>query len=188
MTERRHPDETATARDTELIRRLAAGDRGALAELMRHHQARVLTTAYRFLGNWDAAEDIVQETFLRVYRAAPRYQPQAAFTTWMYRLVVNLCWDRRRQLSRDHRLRAGIPLPPEQTLTSHAEQAERAAEIRRAVAALPDRQRLAVILHRFDELTHREIAEVTGWSVGAVESCLVRAYATLRKSLGHLFL
>jgi RNA polymerase sigma-70 factor (ECF subfamily) len=121
-----------------------------------------------------------------VYRAAANYRPQAAFTTWLYRLVVNLCWDQRRRRAREQRLR--VVRPAGQAFGEHTEieESERAAQVRRAVAALPDRQRLAVILHRFDGLSHKEIAEATGWSVGAVESCLVRAYATLRKSLADL--
>jgi RNA polymerase sigma-70 factor (ECF subfamily) len=188
MSGHRAPHEHDRGRDAERMRRIAAGDRGALAELVHQHQARVLATAYRFLGDWGAAEDVAQETFLRVFRAAPDYQPRAAFTTWLYRLVVNRCWDRRRRQAREKRLHASLPPASEVTEPPAVEQAERSAQIRRAVAALPDRQRLAVILHRFDGLSHKEIGEVTGWSRGAVESCLVRAYASLRKSLQDLLL
>lgn len=176
-------NETSVTRDVAWMRRIALGDRAALGELMREHQGRVLQTAYRFLGNWDAAEDIVQETFLRVHRAASSYQPQAAFTTWLYRLVVNLCWDQRRRAARERRLRLNAPPPAEIAEPADAEQQERAARVRDAVLALPDRQRLAVVLHRFEGYSHREIAETTGWSIGAVESCLVRAYAALRQAL-----
>jgi RNA polymerase sigma-70 factor (ECF subfamily) len=183
MAEPFPPDGDPNLRDAERMRRVADGDSAALGELMQTHQARVLQTAYRFLGSWDAAEDIVQETFLRVHRAAPAYRPSAAFTTWLYRLVVNLCWDQRRRTARERRLR--LSLPGEQVVgeSDATEQQERAAQIRNAVMALPDRQRLAVILHRFDGLSHRAIADATGWSVSAIESCLVRAYATLRKVL-----
>lgn len=172
--------------DAERMRRVAEGDRTALAELMREHQARVLQIAFRFLGDRDAADDVVQEAFLRVFRAASDYRPEAAFTTWLYRLVVNLCWDQRRRSARERRLRLGLSGEPAVAEPREAERSERAAQVRDAVAALPDRQRIAVVLHRFSGLSHREIAEATGWSVGAVESCLVRAYATLRQSLESL--
>jgi RNA polymerase sigma-70 factor (ECF subfamily) len=183
MSERILPDDDPNARDAEWMRLIAQGDREAFGDLVRTHQARVLRTAYRFLGSWDTAEDIAQEVFLRVHRAAPGYRPHAAFTTWLYRLVVNLCWDHRRRAVREKRLRLSLHLEEVRVDPREAEQEERAAQIREAVMALPDRQRLAVVLHRFDGLSHREIAEATGWSVSAVESCLVRAYASLRKSM-----
>jgi len=178
--------------DAALMARLAGGDRGALAVLVRRHQQKALTLAYRFLGRWDAAEDVAQDAFLRVFEAAPRYRPAAEFTTWLYRIVANLCWDRRRQ-----RARAPVQLPddlhefatqpsadsaPDASLA----QAERRAHIRAAVARLPDRQRLALVLHRYDGLSHRQIMDITGWSAGAVESCLVRAYERLRHELAGL--
>jgi RNA polymerase sigma-70 factor (ECF subfamily) len=187
MPERRERDQSKAARDVETMRRIASGDRGALAELMKNHQNRVMRVAYRFLGSWDAAEDVAQETFLKVYQTAPDYQAQAAFTTWLYRLVVNVCWDQRRRHARESRLLTTLP-PPPPAEPADADRVDRSAQIRRAVAALPDRQRLAVILHRFDALSHKEIAQITGWSPSAVESCLVRAYAALRNSLQDLVL
>ena len=183
MSDRNSFDDDPNARDAERMRRIAEGDRTALGELVNEHQTRVLQTAYRFLGSWDAAEDIAQDAFLRVYRAAATYKPQAAFTTWVYRLVVNLCWDQRRRSVRERQLRLSLPGEIAAQQPGQIEQQERAARIRNAVMALPDRQRLAVVLHRFDGLSHRDIATVTDWSTSAVESCLVRAYASLRKSL-----
>ena len=173
--------------DTELMARLARGDVSAIGELAHRHQGRVLELAFRTLGHWDLAEDIAQETFLRVYRAAKTYQPQAKFTTWLYRIVVNLCLDEQRR-----RAKAAVPLEavapdglpaPE---ANPAEKKELAASVRAAIQELPERQRLAVVLHRYDGLSHTEISEVTGWSESAVESLLVRAYANLREKLAKL--
>ena len=173
--------------DADLMARLARGEVSSLGILARRHQARVLDIAFRTLGRWDIAEDVAQETFLRVYRAARTYQPQAKFTTWLYRIVVNLCLDEQRR-----RAKAALPLDavaPEGLPASQdnpLERRELSELVRRAVQQLPDRQRLAVVLHRYDGLSHTEISEVTGWSESAVESLLVRAYATLREKLAKM--
>lgn len=180
-----HNDD-APARDAAWMSRIAQGDRNALGELMRAHQARVFQTACRFAGSADVAEDIVQEAFLRVFRSAAGYRPQAAFTTWLYRLVVNLCWDHRRRAARERRRRSAFPTELMAAAPVDHERSERAEQVRAAILALPDRQRLVVILHRFDGLSHGEIREITGWSMGAIESCLVRAYAALRARLEGL--
>ncbi|MBN1346253.1 MAG: sigma-70 family RNA polymerase sigma factor [Phycisphaerae bacterium] len=165
---------------------LARGDMNALGELVRRHQSAALSTAYRILGRWDAAEDVVQETFIRVHRAARGYEPSAAFSTWLYRIVVNLCRDalrkRRSQVEPPTDLRDGRAAAPPSSL----EERERARAVRQAVDRLPERQRIAVILHRYAGLSHAEIAETTGSTVSAVESCLVRAYAGLREALKGL--
>ncbi|MCP4590902.1 MAG: sigma-70 family RNA polymerase sigma factor [bacterium] len=168
------------------MQRLAAGDRAALATLVVRHQRRAFALAYRTTGDLTTAEDITQEAFLRVWRSADRYQPSARFTTWLHRIVVNLCLDSFRR----RRPQGGDPPdgPDEAAVEPQAllERDERARQVRRAVAALPERQRVALVLHRFSELPLREIAEVTDWSESAVESLLVRAYAALRKSLKDL--
>lgn len=156
--------------------KLAAGDTAALARLVRRHQDRVRVVAYRHTHRWDAADDIAQETFLRVWRAANRYQPSASFTTWLYRVVVNLCLD----WSRKPRLAS---IPDGVRAKAQHDGAETSARVQAAVAALPERQRMAIVLHRFEGMSHQQIAEVTGWSASAVESLVVRAYASLRQTL-----
>jgi RNA polymerase sigma-70 factor (ECF subfamily) len=173
--------------DYELMARAGQGNHDALGTLVQRHQAKVVGLAFRFLGRWDAAEDVAQDVFVRVWRAAATFRPEAQFTTWLYRLATNLCWDRRRRAARDLRLRATAPTPgsadpPLATLASR----DRIRRVQEAVAELPDRQRLAVILHRYQGLSHKEIADATGWSESAVESCLVRAYENLRKSLSDM--
>lgn len=168
--------------DAQLMRRVAGGDMSALTQLVHRHQDVVRRLAYRTTGRWDVADDIAQETFLRVYRAAGTYHPSAAFRTWLYRIVVNLCLDR---------ARAARPVPLTEVVepgTSPAAdqaliQQERVRAIQSAIAALPERQRMAVLLHRFENFTHGQIADATGWSESAVESLLSRAYETLRQKL-----
>ena len=173
--------------DTELMTRLAAGDMAALGDLAKRHQDRVLSLSYRVLGDWHRAEDVAQEAFLRVYRAAKRYKPQAKFTTWLYRIVVNLCLDERRKQSQTAAtLEDADPAVLAKSESDVAERKEVVGLVKTAVSELPERQRLAVILHRYDGLSHGEISEVTGWTRSAVESLLVRGYANLREKLGKM--
>jgi len=173
--------------DAELMARLASGDTRALGQLAERHQARVLELAFRTLGHWDLAEDVAQETFLRVYRAAKHYRPQAKFTTWLYRIVVNLCLDEQRR-----RAKAAAPLDsvaPEGLPATNGDPTERkevAELVRAAVQGLPERQRVAIVLYRYEGLNHAQISEATGWSQSAVESLLVRAYANLRSRLAKV--
>lgn len=175
-----------TRTDAELMAAVGNGDMAAFGELIRRHQPTALASAYRLLARWDQAEDVVQEAFLRVHRAASSYTASAAFTTWLYRIIVNLCQDsfrkRRSVAEPQDELANGRSHEPAQTV----EESERTEAVRRAIAALPERQRIAVVLHRYDGLSHEQIAEVTGWTRSAVESCLVRAYAQLRESLSDL--
>ncbi len=172
--------------DAQLMACLGRGDMASLAELSQRHRDRILRLAYRILGCWDAADDVAQETLLRLRRAAARYRPEARFTTWLHRIVVNLCHD----VQRRHHRQPG-PLPAVEPATSDApegdmEAAELAERIGDAVGRLPQRQRTALVLHRYQGLSHRQIVQVTGWSHSAVESLLVRAYARLREDLADL--
>ncbi len=173
--------------DAELMARLASGEIAALGELAQRHQSRVLEIAFRTLGHWDLAEDVAQETFLRVHRAAKNYQPQAQFTTWLYRIVVNLCLDAQRKRAKsaaplDSVAPEGLPAPD----TDSAERREIAELVRAAVQTLPERQRVAIVLYRYEGMDHAQISQITGWSQSAVESLLVRAYANLREKLAKI--
>ena len=86
--------------DTELMARLAKGDMSALGDIVRKHQNKILSLSYRVLGDWHGAEDVTQETFLRIFRAAENYKLKARFTTWLYRIVINLCFDEQRKRAR----------------------------------------------------------------------------------------
>lgn len=185
MDDPRRTAVNAVPGDADLVAGVARGSTAALAELVCRHQDKVLSLAFRLLGRWDQAEDVAQEVFLRVYRAAAQYEPSAAFTTWLYRITVNLCLDLRRKTRK-----APVPLPeniPLQTEDRNPLEArEQAEQVRRAVADLPERQRAVLVLHRYHDLSYRQIAQTTGWSESAVESLLVRAYANLRKTIAEL--
>ena len=178
--------ENEPSSDAELMARLGQGDMTALGTLAQRHQSRVLSLSYRLLGDWHKAEDVTQETFLRLRRAARAYQPQARFTTWLYRIVHNLSMDQRRRAAKApmsvDTMQAEQEAP---SVGDSIEKAELARVVREAVAGLPERQRRVVILHRYEGLSHAEISEVTGWSKSAVESLLVRAYENLRKKLAN---
>ncbi len=169
--------------DEQLITEVARGDTTALTVLIRRHQSRILSFAYRMLGDWDQAEDVAQEVFIRIYRSAGRYHGKSRFTTWLYRVVVNLCLDHRR------RQRPSVPIEDlDSTIESTRTpdplvQDETAVAIRQAISELNERQRTVILLHRFEGQTHAQISEITGWSQSAVESLLVRAYDSLRKKL-----
>jgi len=173
--------------DVELMQAVALGDMGKLGVLAQRHQGQSLALAYRTLGNWDQAEDIVQEAFIRVHKAAKKYRPDAKFTTWLYRIVINLCLDEKRRIQRAGfniadigAQQSGNPLDDPAVVQEKNEQIQK---VWRALDRLNKRQRMAVVLHRFQGLSHQEITEVTGWSASAVESLLVRAYRNLRRDL-----
>jgi RNA polymerase sigma-70 factor (ECF subfamily) len=158
----------------------------AMAQLLRLHQERVWRLAYHLTSSAAAADDVTQETFLRLYRSAGKYKPTAALPTFLHRIVVNLCIDARRtghpalalsSLGRD---------PPGRAADDPVEQTERAQQVRAALEALPQRQRTAVILHRYEDLSYEQIAHAMDISESAVESLIMRGYAELRRRLASL--
>lgn len=182
----------------DLMIRVRSGDAEAFAALVERYQKGVLNTVYRCIGNRATAEELTQDVFVRVYRARWTYEPKARFETWLYRIVFNLCANaagvlrRRRTLSLDvvadqegARGRPGRPLadPAARPPVESIERAELAAAVRRAIAALPDQQRAALILSRYQEMPHVEIAAVLETSVEAVKSLLFRAREKLRVAL-----
>ena len=173
----------AALSDAEEMFRLGEGDVDALGRLVRRHQEKVLALAYRLQESWNQAEEIAQEVFLRMRGAAQRSVPEVEFTTWLYRIVVNLCFDRER---RKRRYRAskkgGAGSSGDRNAESDTEVDSRSEIIRQAAGGLPVRQRTMLVLHRYHNLSRRQIAYVTCCSISAVESLLVRAYANLRKS------
>jgi RNA polymerase sigma-70 factor, ECF subfamily len=162
---------------------VAARDMRAFAQLVERHQERIRALAYRFTRRWDVADDVTQDAFLRLFRSAPTYKPQAAFSTWLYRIVANLCLDAARRPPamrvREHDDAPATDPGADARLSSQ----EMCRAVQHEVANLPERQRMVLLLHRFEGLGHADIAAVTGWSESAVESLLVRAYARLRERL-----
>lgn len=170
--------------DAELMARLGTGDMTALDQIVHRHRSRIFSLAYRLLGDWHRAEDVAQETFLRLRQAARTYEPQAKFTTWLYRIVHNLSIDQQRRAGvAPPKPEAGLEEAQDAPASDPAERRECARLVQKAIEELPDRQRRVIILHRYEGLSHTEISEVTGWSKSAVESLLVRAYENLREKL-----
>lgn len=173
--------------DDVLLGRISGGDAGAYREFSERHLAAILRYAFRLLGDVSEAEDVTQETFLRVWQRAADYQPRGGKpTTWLYRIAHNLCIDRlRRRRKQDpaalDRLSSG-DRPADQLDRAHV-----AAEVSAALESLPERQRAALVLCHYEGLSNLEAAEVLGCRVHALESLLARARRALRESLGHLY-
>lgn len=175
------------AEDVALLNRYLGGDIGAFDELVRAHEDRVMGICMRMMGNRDAALDAVQETFITVFRKADRYQERAAFSTWLYRVAVNTCYDQLRKAKR----RRTEPLP------EHTDPADRqsgdafvSAELRPdiedALAKTPMEFRSAVVLVDIQGLSLQQAAEILDVPVGTVKSRVFRGRKQLAKSLGNL--
>jgi len=192
--------EAAVADDPDrvVLARVAAGDVEAFSAVVERHQDRLLSACQRLLGNREAARDAVQEVFLKAYRSAGSFRPRGKVSTWLYRIAVNHCLNRlrRRRLARFLPLEApadeGGEGPPADLPAAEGadplaalEARRRWARVRRAVDALPPGQRAALVLARFEGLAYKEIAEVLGVTVGAVESRLVRAMRRLDAALAE---
>jgi len=178
----------------ELMALTAKGDGYAFELLVRRHQTSVLNLIYRYVGDRTIAKDLTQEVFLRVWRAANRYEPKAKFTTWIYRIGANLCLNELKSLkgrkivpleaeetrqSSDYESHLGASQSPEDLLL--ADEGNR--RISEAIQSLPENQRMALILKRYDNLSYAEIAKIMECSVSAVESLLVRAKRNLQAKL-----
>lgn len=167
------------------MRRIGAGDARAAEALVRKHAPRMAALARRMLSDPAEAEDVAQDVFLRVWRAAPRWKPGGAkFATWMHRVALNLCYDRLRRRRETPDAEAGLTLPDPAASADAAWLArQRAALVRAAMAQLPERQRAAVALCHFEEMSNIEAAQVLEISVEALESLLARGRRGLRASL-----
>jgi len=180
------------AEDVRLMLLVSGGDTAAFEQLIERHQALVAGTIGRMLGSNSEVEDIAQQVFIRVWRSAGRYVPRAKFTTWLLKITRNLVFNEMRRSKR----RASVPLQIETQaeeipLKDEAGQAPDASlleselqgAIERAITALPESQRMALILRRYEELSYEEIADVLDLSVPAIKSVLFRARTELRERL-----
>ncbi|MFC7331893.1 RNA polymerase sigma factor [Rhodocista pekingensis] len=175
---------TRSESDEALVGRVAAGDRAAYAELVARHLDRTVTVAVRVLGSRAAAEDVAQEAFLRLWQSADRFRPEAArFSTWFYRITVNLCLDARRRPVHDDLESADEPADPAEDAVTRIERRQTAEAVARAVQDLPERQRAAVSLTYDLGLSNAEAATSLGIGVKAFEALLVRARRALRERL-----
>ena len=177
----------------DLMARIAKGDADAFELLVNRHQTSILNLIYRFVGDRTQAKDLAQEVFIRVWQAARTYQPKAKFTTWVYRITANLCFNelkstRRKKWFSFNWFDEDGKHTIEETLADSAPSAEdlllekeRSRQISDALHSLPENQRMALILKRYDDLSYEEIARILNCSVSAVESLLVRAKRTLQE-------
>jgi RNA polymerase sigma-70 factor (ECF subfamily) len=173
------PDEKTT--DEDLMGRVRLGDKHAFEVLIRRHQRSFLNFIFRFMGNRTEAEDLTQEVFLRIWKAAGTYKPEAKFTTWLYRIATNLCINKQRAI-RVRRLVIGEGaelLTPEDRLID----SEQSVQLLNALNELPTSQRLAIVLKIYDEMSYQEISQIMDRPISAVDSLLVRAKRNLRKKL-----
>lgn len=185
MARARSDDEEAD--DDALLASAGDGDQHAFRALVSRHVTRVLSLARRMTGNVAEAEDVAQEAFLRAWQKAPGWRVgEARFSTWLYRVVVNLCLDRRRRKPMAPLEAAGDPLDPAPSAELRLAEDQRGRIVAAALAALPDRQRAALVLSYYEGVSNAEAAEALGVSVSALESLLVRARKALRLQLeGH---
>jgi len=172
--------------DEVLMALVANGDQRAYRELASRHLPAMLGLARRILGNSADAEDVVQEAVLRVWTHAPRWQPLAAFRTWLTRVVVNLCLDRKRQASWVALEAAGEIIDPTPGAAEQAEADERERLLAGAIEELPARQRAAIVLTYSEGLSNVQVAEILDTTVSAVETLLIRGKQNLRRALGNL--
>ena len=172
--------------DEALMALVARGDEPAYRLLTRRHLPAMLGLARRILGNTADAEDVAQEAMLRVWTHAPRWQPLAAFRTWLTRVVVNLCLDRKRRARWVDLDAAGEIADPAPGAGEKAEHNERERLLAAAVAELPARQRTAIVLTYSEGMSNAQVADILDTSVSAIETLLVRGKQNLRRALGHV--
>lgn len=175
------------ATDVALIERYLAGDAAAFADLMQAHEDRVFGICLRMLRDREAALDATQETFITVLRKVDRFAGRSAFSTWLYRVAVNTCYDLARRTTR----RATVPLPEgsdpaDPAAVSAMETVELRPDVERALADLPAEYRAAVVLADLQGLGLDTVAEVLGIPVGTVKSRVFRGRRLLAESLGNL--
>src|ERR1700738_2148398 len=172
--------------EIEWMARIREGDMEALLLLVETHQARIIGTISKMLGSDAEAEDLAQQVFIRVWKSAPRYKPTAKFTTWLFRITRNLVFNELRRKRHFADQAEEIPEPaeradkePDQVLLGE----ELQLAIQDAINRLPESQRMAIILRRYEEMPYEEIAKVMGTTIPAVKSILFRARAELRERL-----
>jgi len=182
------------AEDVRLMQLVSGGDTRAFEELIERHQSLVAGTVARMLGSNSDVEDIAQQVFIRVWKSARRYVPRAKFTTWLLKITRNLVFNELRR-SKRHALvplqsepgAEEFPLKDEKNLPPDASllEVELQQAIEDAIMQLPESQRMALILRRYEQLSYEQIAEILDLSVPAVKSILFRARTELRSRLSR---
>jgi RNA polymerase sigma-70 factor (ECF subfamily) len=182
--------------DAELMLRVKDGDGASFGVLLEKHRSSVVHFLYRMIQNHAVAEELAQEVFLRVYRSRSTYEPTAKFTTWLFRIATHLALNSLRDGKNERsqeRLDDDSSDMPARQVSDRRPSVEQAMvyqakldEIRRAIGALPEKQRAAVLMHKYEEMEYSQIAKVLACSESAVKSLLFRAYETLRARLAHM--
>jgi RNA polymerase sigma-70 factor, ECF subfamily len=182
--------------DANVMLRVKAGDDSAFGFLVQKYRRAMISFMYRLCHNPASAEELAQEVFLRVYRSRSTYEPSAKFSTWLYRIATNLAVNHARdtrherpektvRLDEPDQETGNTPDLADESLTAEEQllRRERLAAIREKVNALPERQRMAVVMHKYQQMDYRQIAAVMKMSESATKSLLFRAYETLREQL-----
>ena len=170
--------------DPELVRACLEGQREAFDVVVERHRRSVYRLCYRFVSNHEDASDLAQEVFLRAYRGLKGFKGQSSLATWLYRIGVNVCLSRvSAKTPATEPLDARPHEAPGDDPASTLLRSERTARVRTAIAQLPRKQRATLILRVYQELSHREIAQILGSSVGAVKANFFHALGTLKKIL-----
>lgn len=172
--------------DESLMQRLKAGDRDAFRSALDRHLGGIVACARRMLGDQAAAEDVAQDTFLRLWTNAPDWQPGARLSTWLHRVAINLCLDRLRRTPASSLDEVPEPPDPQPSAAAQLHAHDIGRRVSAAVAALPAQQRVAITLCHFEGLGNIEAASMMKVSVEAIESLLARGRRTLRARLRHL--
>lgn len=186
------PFDSETIIDHQLMARIGSGDHRAFRQLVERHQNAVVGTVSKMLGNSSDSEDIAQQVFIRIWKNAKRYKPDNKFTTYLYTILRNLVYNESRRRSRkktvssdqlEQDLNYQQAADPSQSPDSELLHAELQAAVDQAIQDLPENQRIAVILRRYENLPYEEIAEILRTSVPSVKSLLFRARNSLRDTL-----
>jgi RNA polymerase sigma-70 factor, ECF subfamily len=168
--------------DRQTIEAWRNGDPEAFDRLVERYQRNVYNLCYRYVNNHHDANDMAQEAFLKAYRALDRFRGDSAFSTWLYRIAVNTCLSFRGSRKPQDELPETLT-DPRESVVAGLEREDQAREVRRAIAALPEKQRATLILKIYHELSHEEVADILGSSVGTVKANLFHAMTKLRKQL-----
>jgi len=182
--------------DAELMLRVKGGDDASFGVLLEKHRNPVIHFLYRMVQNPAVAEELAQEVFLRVYRSRASYEPTAKFTTWLFRIATHLALNSLRDGKNERKQESLDDMVDDQPVRQVSdnrptvEQAmlyqARLGEVKEAIQTLPEKQRAAVLMHKYEEMEYSQIARALNCSESAVKSLLFRAYETLRARLAHM--
>ena len=173
--------------DIQLMLNFADGDDSAFNQIMSKYKGMVIGITYRYFNNIYRAEDIAQEVFLRIYLSKKKYKPKSKLSTWIFRITANLCLNsirsEKHEITNLDTIDSNTTAIIEPDVIENLEKEELNKEVSRALSTLPERQRMAVILSKYDGLSYQEISEILDCSISAVDSILQRAKQTLKKQL-----